>query len=109
VARRVVVQARLDDTAAQAVRRLAAAEERARYSRLPESAAGLKDAVLTARRAVAASVSRRQRLQARLLPASTLLTARNLFQRGSEMLGWLDSSWPTLRRQLRHRTTHRAA
>ncbi|HTZ90799.1 MAG TPA: transglutaminaseTgpA domain-containing protein [Streptosporangiaceae bacterium] len=109
VARRVVIEARLDGTAAQAVRRLAAAEERARYSRLPDPAAGLKDAVLTVRRAVAASVPRRQRVAARLLPSSTLLAARRLAQRGSELLGWLDSSWPTVRRQLRHKTARRTA
>ena len=109
VARRVVVQARLDDTAAQAVRRLAAAEERARYSRLPEPAAGLKAAVLTARRAIAASVPRRQRLAARLLPASSLLAAKHLVQRGSEMLSLLDSSWPTVRDQLRRTKTRRTA
>ena len=101
VARRVTRQARLDETATKAVSRLAAAEERARYARLPDPGAGLKPAVVTVRRAVAASVPRQQRLRARLLPASTLLAARHLVQRASEMLGWLDSSWPTLQRQLR--------
>jgi transglutaminase-like putative cysteine protease len=101
VARRVTSQARLDETAAKALSELAAAEERARYARLPDPGAGLKAAVVTVRRAVAASVPRQQRLRARLLPASTLLAARDLFQRASEMLGWLDSSWPTLDRQLR--------
>jgi len=101
VARRVTSQARLDETAATAVSRLAGAEERARYARLPEPGAGLKAAEVAVRRAVAASVPRRQRLGARLLPASTLLAARNLFQRASEMLSWLDSSWPTLRRHSR--------
>jgi len=106
VARRVTSQARLDETATSAVSRLAAAEERARYARLPEPGAGLMTAEVTVRRAVAASVPRRQRLRARLLPASTLLAARNLLQRGSEMLSWLDSSW-TLRRHSR-RTADRA-
>jgi hypothetical protein len=101
VARRVTRQARLDETATKAVSMLAAAEERARYARLPDPGAGLKPAVITVRRAVAASVPRRQRLRAWLLPASTMLAARLLVQRVSEMLGWLDSSWPTLQRQLR--------
>jgi transglutaminase-like putative cysteine protease len=107
VARRVTRDARLDEAATRAVSRLAAAEERARYARLPEPGAGLKAAEVTVRRAVAASVPRRQRLRARLLPASTLLAARHLSQRASEMLGWLDSSWPTLRRRSR-RTADRA-
>jgi len=107
VARRVTMQARLDETAATAVGRLAAAEERARYARTPESGAGLKAAEVTVRRAVAASVPRRQRLRARLFPASTVLAARHLLQRGNEMLSWLDSSWPTLRRQLRRPAAHR--
>jgi len=99
VARRVTRQARLDETATRAVSRLAAAEERARYARLPDPAGGLMTAVVTVRRAVAAAVPLRQRLRARLLPSSTLLAARHLFQRASEMLGWIDSSLPTLRRR----------
>jgi hypothetical protein len=108
VARRVTMQARLDETATRAVGRLAAAEERAQYARTPESGAGLKAAEVTVRRAIAASVPRRQRLRARLVPASTVLAARHLLQRGNEMLSWLDSSWPTLRRQLRWPAAHRA-
>jgi hypothetical protein len=101
VARRVTKQAGLDTMASQAVSRLAAAEERARYARLPEPGAGLAADVVTVRRGVAASVPPRQRLRARLFPASTVLAAQHLVQRASEMLGWLDSSWPAIRRQLR--------
>jgi hypothetical protein len=107
VARRVTSQARLDETATSAVGRLVAAEERARYARSPHPAAGLKAAEVIVRRAVAASVPRRQRLRARLVPASTVLAARHLLQRGNEMLSWLDSSWPTFR-QLRRAAAHRA-
>jgi transglutaminase-like putative cysteine protease len=108
VARRVTMQARLNETAASAVRRLAAAEERAQYARTPAPGAGLKAAEVAVRRAVADSVPRRQRLRARLVPASTVLAARHLLQRGNEMLSWLDSSWPALRRQLRRPAAHRA-
>ncbi len=108
VARRVTSEARLGETATAAISRLAAAEERARYARLPEPGTGLKAAVLTVRRAVAASVPRRQRVRARLLPASTVLAARHLLQRGSEMLNWLDSPWPAVRRRLRDVTARRA-
>jgi transglutaminase-like putative cysteine protease len=99
--RRVTAAARLDAGAAQALNRVGTAAERARYSLHARPADGLRADVLTVRRAVAASVPRRQRLQARLLPPSTLLAAWHVLQRGGDMLAWLDSSWPTLRRQLR--------
>jgi TgpA N-terminal domain/Transglutaminase-like superfamily len=108
LARRVAREAHLDEPAIQAVRRISAAEERARYARLADPGAGLKADVVTARRAISASVPRRQRLRARLLPASTLLAARQLAQRAGGMLSWLDSSWPTMRRQLRA-AVHRPA
>ncbi|MGO8959804.1 MAG: DUF3488 and DUF4129 domain-containing transglutaminase family protein [Streptosporangiaceae bacterium] len=106
-ARRIAGEANLDPAAVQAVTRLASADERARYSRHPQPGAGLAGDVRTVRQAVAASVSRRQRLQARLLPASTLAATARLLQRGGEMLSWLESSWPTMRRQLRG-VLHRA-
>ena len=109
LARRVIAEARLTGTATGALLRITAAAERARYSRLAQPGAGLQADVLTVRRALAASVPRRQRLQARLLPPSALLAAWHLTQRGSEMLGWLDTSWPTLRRQLSRYVTHRTA
>ncbi len=107
VARRVAGGANLDESGIQAVQQISAAEERARYARLADSGAGLKASVRTARRAISASVPRRQRLRARLLPASTLLAAGHLAQRAGEMFSWLDFSWPAVRRQLRaivHRT-----
>lgn len=106
--RRVTAAARLDASAAQALARVGTAAERARYSLHAQPAAGLRADVLTVRRAVAASVPGRQRLQARLLPPSTLLAAWHLLQRGGDMLAWLDSSWPTLRRQVRKAVTHGA-
>jgi hypothetical protein len=101
VARRVTRDAHLDESGIQAVQRISAAEERARYARLAGPGAGLKAQVRIARRAISASVPRRQRLRARLLPASTLGTARRLTQRASDLLSWLDFSWPAMRRQLR--------
>jgi hypothetical protein len=101
VARRVTADAHLDESGMQAVRRISAAEERARYARLAEPGTGLKAQVRTARQAISASVPRRQRLRARLLPASTLAAARQLTQRAGELLSWLDFSWPAMRRQLR--------
>ncbi len=108
VARRVTQQAGLDPSAVQALTRIATAEERARYARLAVPAAGLAADVRRVRRAVAASVGRGQRLRARLLPTSTLTAARQLLERLSGVLGWLDTSWPTIRRQLRRAVAHRA-
>ena len=107
VVRRIAREAGLDAAAVQAVTRLGAAEERARYAQGPQPGAGLAGDLRTVRRAVAGSVSRRQRLRASLVPASTLTAATGLLQRGGEKLSWLESSWPSMRRQLRtvlHRT-----
>jgi hypothetical protein len=106
---RVTQQAALDPAAAEALTRIAAAEERARYARLPVPGAGLAAEVRTARRAVAASVTRRQRLRAKLLPASTTAAARRLLERAGGLLGWLDSSWPAVRRQVRRALANRSA
>jgi transglutaminase-like putative cysteine protease len=109
LARRVITEAGLSEAAADALRRVTAAAERARYARLAQPGAGLQADVLTVRRAVAAAAERRQRLRARLMPTSTLLAAWHLTQRGSEMLGWLDTSWPTVRRQLSRAVARRTA
>jgi hypothetical protein len=104
---RVSRQARLDPAAAEALSRIAAAEERARYARLPVPGAGLAADVRTVRRAAAASVTRGQRFRAVLLPASTLAAARRLLERAIGLLGWIDSSWPAVRRQMLRAVAHR--
>ena len=101
VARRVAREASLSEAAAAAASRISTAEERARYARLALPGVGLAADVRTVRRAVAASATPKQRLLARLLPASTLTAARRLLERAGGLLGWLDSSWPALRRQVR--------
>ena len=101
VARRVTADARLDPESARAVVRIVTAEERARYAPAAQPGAGLKADVAQVRRAIAGSVSRRDRVRARLLPASTLQSARRLGQRASDIFSWLDSSWPAVRRQIR--------
>jgi transglutaminase-like putative cysteine protease len=108
VARRVTAQARLDPVAALALGRITDAEERACYARLALPGAGLTADVRTVRRAIAAAVTRNQRMRARLLPPSTLASARRLVEQASGLLSWLDSSWPAVRRQLR-RAAHRPA
>jgi hypothetical protein len=109
VARRVCHQASLEPPTADALTRIATAEERASYARLALSGAGLASDVRAVRRAVAASVPRAQRLRARLLPASTLTAARHVLERAGGMLSWLDSSWPAVRRELQRALAHRSA
>jgi transglutaminase-like putative cysteine protease len=99
--RRVAKAAHLSPAAAEAVIRIAAAEERARYSRETHPGRGLAADVVTVRRAVAASVPGRQRMRARFMPASTLEAANRLGQRAGDVLRWLEAPIPALRRQAR--------
>ncbi|MFY1637505.1 transglutaminase TgpA family protein [Solwaraspora sp. WMMB335] len=64
------------DTAADAVRLLGQAEERARYARQPVEGGPLVEALRRTRNALAAGATRRTRLMARLLPPSVLLRWR---------------------------------
>ncbi|TMR25724.1 DUF4129 domain-containing protein, partial [Actinomadura geliboluensis] len=77
-ARRLGELLELDGADAQALTRIARAEELARYSRSrsPEPAERLRADVRTVREAFAASVGRRARWRARLLPPSTMAQAR---------------------------------
>jgi transglutaminase-like putative cysteine protease len=64
----------LTDPASQAIRRLALAEERARYAASPSESRTLRQDGATARRALAASAGSSARWRARIFPAS-LMTA----------------------------------
>jgi len=64
----------LDDPASQAIRRLALAEERARYAASPSGSGTLRQDGATARRALAAAAVPSARWRARIFPAS-LITA----------------------------------
>jgi transglutaminase-like putative cysteine protease len=79
-ARRLVRECRLDTedraAAADGVRLLGQAEERARYALAPLDPAGLVPALRAVRRALARQSSRRVRLRAVLMPPSTLLRWR---------------------------------
>jgi TgpA N-terminal domain/Transglutaminase-like superfamily/Domain of unknown function (DUF4129) len=99
LARRLTREASLDPVAAQALRRIVTAAERAAYAVRPESGAGLSADVSRVRRALAANKPLKQRIRAWLLPASTLAAAQERLQRLGDMLSWLDTSWPALRRQ----------
>jgi hypothetical protein len=67
--------------AAEAIRRIGMAAERARYSAAPGPSEGLRADTAVARRAISAAASRRVRVQARLLPMSVLAPATNRITR----------------------------
>ena len=100
VAARVSGRTGFDPAAVAALTRIVDAEERARYARQPAPGAGLAADLRVVRKAVAATASRKRRLRATLLPASTLAATRRLLERAGGLLGWLDTSWPTVRRQM---------
>lgn len=78
LARRLCSELALAPGDAAAVRRLAMAAERARYSDHPAPSSGLREDTVTARRAVTAASSRSVRWRARLFPGSILIP----------LLGW---------------------
>jgi transglutaminase-like putative cysteine protease len=98
-----------DAAAAPALSRIADAEERARYARGPAPGGGLAADARIVRKAAATTVSRRRRLRATLLPASTMAAGRRLLERAGGLLSWLDASWPAVRRQIRRAVTQRWA
>jgi transglutaminase-like putative cysteine protease len=67
----------LTGPAAEALGRIAMAEERARYAPQPVHAGTLRTDVRTMREAFAASVDRQTRLRARVLPPSAMITLRS--------------------------------
>ena len=75
-AERLVAEESLPEGAAEGVRLLGYAEERARYARTPLFGSRLVDALRTVRRTMAQQASRRIRLRALLMPPSVLLRWR---------------------------------
>jgi len=98
-----------DPSAAPALTRIADAEERARYALRPVPGDGLAGDVRVVRKAAAATVGRRQRIRARLLPASTASAGRRLLERAGGLFGWLDAPWPVFRRRMRRAVDERPA
>jgi transglutaminase-like putative cysteine protease len=96
-----------DAASTTALIRIVDAEERARYARQPAPGAGLAADLRVVRKAVAATASRKRRLRATLLPASTLAATRMLLERGGGLFGWLDASWPTVRSEMRRAAANR--
>jgi len=96
--------ARISDSGAvseagqQAVRRIAGAEERARYARTPATADSLKYDSKAARRAMARHASPAERWRARLLPASILAPVLAALRQAPDVFGWLDAAGLWIRR-----------
>lgn len=104
-ARRLGELLELDPDGARALTRIARAEELARYSlsRSPEPPERLRADVRTVREAFAASVGRRARLRAKLLPPSTMAetreTLRSATDRAAELAARLNDLPGRLRRR----------
>jgi TgpA N-terminal domain/Transglutaminase-like superfamily len=94
-ARRVTGELRLDTSGAGALRRLAVAEERARYAVHLDVLPALRTDVTGVRKAIAAAVSVRTRWRASLLPASKFSAMRRRGAQALDVFGWIDaaSSW----------------
>jgi transglutaminase-like putative cysteine protease len=109
IATRITETVGLRPADAAAIARIGSAEERSRYARAAVPGAGLRADVAAVRRALAASTTRLGRLRARLLPASTLSTARRGLQSANRVFSWLDSPLPSMRRDPRRSAPHQAS
>jgi transglutaminase-like putative cysteine protease len=93
VARRVCSDGDVDDTARQAVRRVATAVEQARYARTPAPAGQIRADVTLVRHGLARSSSLTVRWRAMLMPASTLRPVRSATRQVLGLItGWMPSA-----------------
>lgn len=90
-ARRLSRDCALGSADAEALRRIATAEERARYARTPADGTSLRTDSHAVRKALARSLARPHRVRSVLLPASTLQLPRRLGIWFADGLNWLDS------------------
>jgi hypothetical protein len=91
-ARRISVDANIDEPARQAISRIAIVVERCRYAPVPASADGIKADVTEVRRSLARSAGTLQRLRARLIPASVIgPMSAALRQAVGQRTGWIPS------------------
>ncbi|MFB9840720.1 transglutaminase, partial [Actinoallomurus acaciae] len=88
--RRLTEALTLDGAAAEALARLALAEERARYAPSAEPLATPRDDVRLLRTAFRAHASRRVRWRARLFPPSATKSLRRAGTRVMDVFEWLD-------------------
>jgi len=87
---RVTAKLQLAVAPAEALRRIALAEERARYAQHVDGVPGLRTDVTAVRRALAASVSPRTRWRARMFPASKISAMRRSARNVLDVFGWMD-------------------
>ncbi len=83
----------LAEPGSAALRRVAMAEERARYAARPDSGAGLRQDSAATRRAMAAAVPRGTRWRARLMPASVLAPSLTGLSQAADIFGRLNPEW----------------
>ncbi|MFJ6567041.1 DUF3488 and DUF4129 domain-containing transglutaminase family protein [Streptomyces sp. NPDC091292] len=93
-AARIIRLGRLDPPAAESVQRLAAAVEQVLYAPQPQPVAGLAEDVRRVRAALSASVSRRTRLRALLLPRSTVRIVWAVSDRLTSLRIRATAAWP---------------
>jgi transglutaminase-like putative cysteine protease len=101
-ASRITAAASLDPAAREAIGRIAAAEEKARYARLPGGGDTLRADTAIVRRALARNASWVQRWRARLMPASTLAPVLSALRQAPDTFGWLDAAGLRMRHKLGH-------
>jgi transglutaminase-like putative cysteine protease len=93
VAVRAAATLELAEPDAAALRRIAMAEERARYAPRADSAPGLRQDSTTVRRAIAAAVPRSTRWRARLMPSSVLSPALAAVSQAADIFGRFNPDW----------------
>ncbi len=93
LARRICADSGIDERAGQAITRIAAVVERARYAPAPVAASTIRADVALVRRGLARSAGRTARLRAVLLPASTLQPLQaSLRQAAGLLTGWMPAA-----------------
>jgi transglutaminase-like putative cysteine protease len=89
---RIGAALQLDQAAADALRRIVTAEERARYATAPLPSQTLRSDSAAVRRALAQEADWSVRWRARLLPASMLTPIRPAMQHALDVFGWMDAA-----------------
>jgi len=92
VASRIATTLRLDPSAAEALGRIASAEERARYATAPLASTTLAADSAVVRRALTREADWTGRWRARLVPTSMLAPVRPALQHTLDVFGWMDAA-----------------
>jgi transglutaminase-like putative cysteine protease len=101
LAGRVAITLHLDPDARDALRRIASAEERARYATVPLGPGTLRADTVAVRRALSREAVWQARWRAVLLPASTLIPVREALGHSLDVFGWMDVAGLRLRDRIR--------